>query len=199
MVDSVNKRLIALSVVLMLLILSVDLSLPLGVAGGVPYIAVILVSLWFPKTQYIVNLGLICSVLVVVGYFFSPDGGELWKVLFNRSLAIFAIWITVVLSIKWKLSEQAARNILSNTEREKQIIYKATIHGAQHITNNLLNQLKLVEMEIEKHPDFDSDVVASFDSMMSEANSLMQELSSVDSVDEESITMSVYPKAPGAQ
>ncbi len=196
MSNSANRRLIALSLALMVIILCIDLSLPLGVAGGVPYVAVILVSLWFAKTHYIVNLGVVCSALVILGYFFSPDGGELWKVLFNRSLAIFAIWITVVLSIKWRLSEQAARDILRNTEKEKQLIYKATIHGAQHITNNLLNQLKLVEMEIEKHPDFDSDVVASFDTMMSEANSLMQELSSVDSMDEESITLSVYPKAP---
>lgn len=76
-----------------------DLQLALGIAGGVPYISVILVALWLPGKRYIISFAIICTVLVVVGYYLSPQGGELWKVLFNRGLAVFAIWITVIIAL----------------------------------------------------------------------------------------------------
>lgn len=31
-------------------------------------------------------------------YYYSPDGGELWKVLLNRLLALFVIWVTAILA-----------------------------------------------------------------------------------------------------
>ena len=79
---------------------------------------------------------------------------------------------------------------------EKEKIYLATIHGAQHITNNLLNQLQLVEFEIKKHSEFDKEVSSLFKGMLAEANSLMIDLSSVDKIDDEIIAQSVYPQ-PG--
>jgi len=36
---------------LAVIILMIDLAIPLGVAGGVPYIAVILLSLWSPQKK----------------------------------------------------------------------------------------------------------------------------------------------------
>ena len=44
-----------------------DLSLPLGVAGGVPYVALVLVGWWFPKRWTIVLLAAIvmCPAVLV--------------------------------------------------------------------------------------------------------------------------------------
>ena len=47
---------------LMLIILIIDLAIPLGVAGGVPYIAVILLSLWSPQKKITVIVSVICSI-----------------------------------------------------------------------------------------------------------------------------------------
>jgi len=80
----------------------VDLLVPLGVAGGVPYIAAILASLWNPKENATIIFAIICSALTILGFYFSPSGGELWKVIFNRAIALFAIWITAILCVKWK-------------------------------------------------------------------------------------------------
>jgi len=41
-------------------------------------------------------------MLTVIGFYSSPAGGELWKVIFNRSLALFAIWVTAILSVQRK-------------------------------------------------------------------------------------------------
>ncbi len=95
-----DSRIIVLSIVLSMLIFIVDSMIPLGVAGGVPYILVILVSLWSPRKRLPVYVAIWTSVLTIAGLFSSPAGGETWKVLFNRSLALFAIWVTAFLSVQ---------------------------------------------------------------------------------------------------
>ncbi len=68
-----------------------DLSMPLGVAAGVIYIIPVLLTLCITskKSTYIVaTFGIL---LIILGFIYSPAGGELWKVLANRGLAILAI------------------------------------------------------------------------------------------------------------
>lgn len=180
--------------ILALAIFTIDLQIPLGVAVGVPYILVVLVSLWSPKSNFVIILAVICSLLTLLGLYLSPSGGELWKVLSNRGLAIFAIWVTALLALRWKLYEKEISSLKYKMEKEKEKIYLATIHGAQHITNNLLNELKLIELEIENHPEFDKEISSMFVDMMAEANALMNDLSTVDKIDDEIIMESVYPR-----
>ena len=178
----------------MLAVFIIDLQIPLGVAGGVPYILVILVSLWSPKPRFVIALAIICSILTLLGFYFSPSGGELWKVISNRFLAIFAIWTTAILALKWKLREEEIFSLEYKMEKEKEKIYQATIHGAQHITNNLLNQLQLVKLEIKNHPKFNNEISSMFGEMLTEANTLMEELSTVDKIDDTTIRQSIHPK-----
>jgi PAS domain S-box-containing protein len=74
-----------------------DLSLPLGVAGGVPYVALVLVGLGAAWRPYILVLALASTVLTLTGYALSPEGGTPWMVATNRLLALFAIWVVAVL------------------------------------------------------------------------------------------------------
>jgi acetylglutamate kinase len=67
---------------------------------------------------------------------------------------------------------------------EKEIIYLATIHGAQHIINNLLNELKVVAFEIENNPKFNKEALSMFCNVLAEANTLIEYLSNVDNVDD---------------
>jgi len=85
---------LSLALILALIILSLDVSLPLGIAGGVPYVAAILLGLWFPNHSQIIIITLTSVSLTVVGYYLSPEGGISWVVISNRVLAIFAILIT---------------------------------------------------------------------------------------------------------
>lgn len=83
-------------------VFAVDLVLPLGVAGGVPYIAAILVAIWSATPRYTLVLAVTCSLLVVVGAALSQHEPVTWIVLTNRLLALFAIWVTVVLGLRWR-------------------------------------------------------------------------------------------------
>ena len=108
-----------------IIILVFDLNIALGVAGGVPYILVVLISLWMPNKSFTVFIAVICSCLTIIGFYFSPEGGELWKILFNRGLALFAIWITAILTLQRKNIEiqyQTALDEKENALNELQVL-----------------------------------------------------------------------------
>ena len=180
---------------LMFGIFTIDLLVPLGVAGGVPYVVVILVSLWLNSYKYTISLAVICTILTLIGFYYSPAGGELWKVVANRGLAIFAIWLTAILAIKWEITLKRNIALAYEAERKKETekIYIATIGGALHIINNLLNNLQIVEFEIENTPEFDGEVKNMFDAMRAEASSQTEALSSVNNIEAAAIIASVHP------
>ncbi len=105
-----------ISIVLAAGIFALDIQLPLGVAGGVPYIAVVLFSQWHSGRKTILVAALGCSLLTILGFFFSPDGGETWKVLSNRALALFAIWVTAILTLQQRRMTEEREHVLLERE-----------------------------------------------------------------------------------
>jgi len=99
------KRVSASAFALAILVFAVDLAIPLGVAGGVPYVAVVLLSLWSPDTRLPLRVAMGCSILTGLGLVLSPTGGILWMVLANRALALFAIWVTAILGVRWRRAQ----------------------------------------------------------------------------------------------
>ncbi|MCB1188016.1 PAS domain-containing protein [bacterium] len=97
-----NRRIIRLRLSIAALILGLfllDLSIPLGVAAGVPYVLAILLSGSLLSSRCTFMAGLICSALTITGYYMSPDGGIHWMVLANRGLALLAIWSVAIVTI----------------------------------------------------------------------------------------------------
>jgi PAS domain S-box-containing protein len=106
-----------LSVALAGAIFFFDYTLPLGVAGGVPYVALVLLGAWSPHRYALIALAAVSTVLVVLGYAVSPEGGELWKVVANRVLALFAIWVTALLLFERRGLDDALKEANANLER----------------------------------------------------------------------------------
>ena len=102
---------------LLVVILLLDLAIPLGVAMGVPYIAVVLFSLWSPHKRFTILVALVSSVFTIGAFFWKPPVAEMWKVIFNRALALFAIWVTASLGLQRKITEEKRERALR--EREK--------------------------------------------------------------------------------
>lgn len=90
--------------VISVLIFLIDLNITLGIAAGVPYVATVLLGIWFSRRAETIAWALICTVLILIGYYFSPAGGEFWVVAANRGLAIFAVWVTALLLVVLKSS-----------------------------------------------------------------------------------------------
>ncbi|MDH3474489.1 MAG: hypothetical protein OEM59_12420, partial [Rhodospirillales bacterium] len=84
-----------------------DTSLPLGVAGGVPYVALVLIGLWMPWHRAPLVLAAVGVLLTLLGLSLSPEGGIPWVVWTNRALAIFAIMVTAIVCFAWKRAAEA--------------------------------------------------------------------------------------------
>jgi PAS domain S-box-containing protein len=104
-----TKWLIIAAVLLTAAIFALDLTIPLGVAGGVPYMAPVMLTLWLPQRWYTIGFAIAGTVLTLLGLLFSPMGGEEWKVIFNRALALFVIWVAASLVMLRIRTEAALR------------------------------------------------------------------------------------------
>ena len=114
--QKVSMIVVVFSILVAAGVLAFDLSMPLGVAGGVPYVALVLFGIWYPKRRYVILLACVGSALTVAGYYLSPEGGVPWVVMVNRLLAIGAIWVTALLMCRVKTSEKALKQINANLE-----------------------------------------------------------------------------------
>lgn len=115
-----DVKVITLCILLSLALFALDSSIPLGVAGGVPYITVVLISLWARAKKLPLYMAFLGSALTIAGFYSSPTGGELWKVLVNRFLALFAIWVVATLSMQRRSMHD---------EREKSWLEVKTLRG----------------------------------------------------------------------
>ena len=116
----------AISAALAGTILAVDLLVPLGVAGGVPYMALVLLGWWFERQRNILILAGVSTGFTIIGYFFSPEGGVHWMVVTNRILALSAIWFTAALLFKAKETQFALR-AAHRTAQESEARYAGII------------------------------------------------------------------------
>lgn len=82
-----------------------DVFIPTGVADGMLYVALPLVGLLSGNRKPIIGGATLGTALIILGFFLSPPGGEMWKVLFNRSLSIFTLLMTSFLCLLQNRSE----------------------------------------------------------------------------------------------
>jgi len=91
-------KLVAFTSFLIAFVFILDLNLPLGVAGGVPYVFVVITGWWYPDRKYITLLGCISSLLTILGYYLSSSAGvSEWIVIINRFYALLVIFATTVM------------------------------------------------------------------------------------------------------
>jgi PAS domain-containing protein len=87
-------------------IFAIDILIPLGVASGVGYVVVIILSLRSRDPRFTWEVAGLASFLVLLGLAFSPHGGIPWMVAANRGLSLFVIWATALLSVHHKAAQQ---------------------------------------------------------------------------------------------
>jgi hypothetical protein len=92
-----------------------DLFIPQGVGIPALYMApVVLVELWSSskESSLVILIAVICSVLTMAGFFLAPASGlPLWLSIPNRLIALFTIWVTVVLSVLRKMREEEVKTL----------------------------------------------------------------------------------------
>ncbi len=94
--------LLLVAIMLATIIFYFDISMPLGVAGGVPYVFLVLLGIWCLKEKHIFALATAGTILTLIGYYMSPPGAATWVVFTNRSLAVAMVWIAAILVVARK-------------------------------------------------------------------------------------------------
>ncbi|MCF6351413.1 MAG: PAS domain-containing protein [Cyclobacteriaceae bacterium] len=154
--NKITTSYIYLIVILILLVFTFDLMLPLGVAFGVIYALPILMTVNINSRKATCLFAVFTTILVLVGYYNSPYGGDLWKVIFNRTISIFTIWsaalsILYYFKIMGKSIEQnkklAKNNLLLN--KLKSVLYET----------NTLAKIGSWDLDIETKTFFWSDTI----------------------------------------
>ncbi len=121
----IDWRHILAGVLIATAIFSLDLLLPLGVADGVLYVALVLIGLRMRSKNFILWSALCGTTLILIGFYLSPEGGVQWKVLSNRAISIFTLWMTAILCL-WQIraevklqeaSEELERRVQDRTKK----------------------------------------------------------------------------------
>ncbi|NLF31528.1 MAG: hypothetical protein GX591_11665 [Planctomycetes bacterium] len=107
--------------------LAADVALPPGVAGGVPYIVIVLLSLWSPRERMTIVAAVAGTVLIFAGIFLPPPGDLAWEVVVNRSLATFALWVTAVLILVRRAADR--RRVEAMRQREQALADAKVLRG----------------------------------------------------------------------
>ncbi|HTY47398.1 MAG TPA: hypothetical protein VMB46_07005 [Methanomassiliicoccales archaeon] len=114
---------LSISVALIAAIFIVDASTPSGYSACFLYIIPIFICLGLPDDRTIYGVGLIASVLTFLAVPFEPSG-TISIDLFNRPIAIAAIWIVVLLGMQRRkyqrdIERKACEIARANAELQK--------------------------------------------------------------------------------
>ncbi|MCK5520502.1 MAG: PAS domain S-box protein, partial [Candidatus Marinimicrobia bacterium] len=104
---------------LTLSIFILDLQIPLGVAIGELYSIIILLTIFVKNKKSTVVLSTVLTIIIILGYYLSPEGGELWKIIFNRIFSILLIWIIGGVILKRKSLEFSNDTLLKTLHDER--------------------------------------------------------------------------------
>ena len=95
----------------LLAVFVMDVFLPLvGISVGVPYVLVLLLTLWLPNRKDIFRAAGLITILALIGIFFPMPAPEaLWIAVLNRSIVLFVVWVTAILGNLLLREQEATR------------------------------------------------------------------------------------------
>ena len=122
-------------------------ALPLGVAAGVAYVAVVLLSLWLPRWQFSFIVAGGASILTIFGFLWSEPAGIPWMVVANRLLALAAIWLTAIVG-SWLVHSRRKKSevALQKAEQEADRARNAKSRFLESASNDMRHHLQTLSL-----------------------------------------------------
>lgn len=143
-----DLRIVLVCTVLAIGIFHVDVkSLPLGVAAGVAYVGVVLISLWLSRWKFSLFIAGGVSALTIVGFLLSEPAGITWMVIANRVLALSAIWLTAIVG-GWLVFSRRKKMVeaLNKANREVDQATKAKSRFLDATSNEMRQHLQTLSL-----------------------------------------------------
>jgi signal transduction histidine kinase len=153
MKDKEEISLLTLIFLLLALFFIIDLQTELGVSFGIMYITAVLLSAYLKKGRYIVIVAAVSTILVIAGYLLAPEGRELWKILINRALSLYAIWVTAILLTRRKRSELEREEVILRLEESYRNMEGFTYAVSHDLRNPLVTIEGFSNRLLKRHSD----------------------------------------------
>jgi len=144
-----------------------DLLTPLGIADGICYTGIILLSIWTNDKKFTVIAAVLGVLLIISGYFFSPDAPlttEAYIAVTNRLLTILVVILSAVVIIKYKKIEQVAieqqseLQILTTTLKTANSHLEERVKERAMVLEGALVKLKKSESELQKSLEYEKEL-----------------------------------------
>ena len=135
---------VAFSVLLVSLVFVVDAILPLGVASAVPYTFAVLLALKARSPRFGVSVAVVCCVLTFAKMGLFPERGttELWKVITNRLLAVFAVGTAAMLGVQRRRAEDQRQQAEAQMRLHlADLAHLGRLKTAGHLATSLAHEL----------------------------------------------------------
>ncbi len=105
----------------------VDLLAPLGVAVWLPYVGVVLLSLWFPFRWQTYTTAAACTVLILLDLLWShPAIAPFWMAAVNRLLGVFMLWVAAVVGLAARRTVELQH---ANRRLQQEIAERERLHA----------------------------------------------------------------------
>lgn len=120
-----DKLIIASGIILTIATFIFDITFPVGIVGSIPYVAVILLTLYLPDNSQTIIAGFVTSFLTVIGFFLSPADIFFGIPFDNRLLVIILIIAAVIFIVRYKHAETERRR----SEEKLRALFEASPEG----------------------------------------------------------------------
>jgi len=97
--EMIRPLFVGITVGLVVGILVLDMMLPLDLAAGMFYVALVMISLWSQKRSFTIFVAAACTALILMDFLYSPDHQNLQMEIAERGLALFATFSTAILAL----------------------------------------------------------------------------------------------------
>lgn len=120
-----NHLLLAGVVVTSLVVFIIDIQFALGVAGGIPYVLLVMATYWHKKKRVTTGFGIIATILIITGFVLSEPSEYLLISIANRVMTIVVVWAAVWFVNNYKTS----LNEIQKNEKRISALFEAATEG----------------------------------------------------------------------
>lgn len=141
--------------------------------------------------------GLILAVLVLLAHLtFKLDLFEsiCLSLAGMDEFEIDEILIAVLIALSFSILDLINIKKDRKVKEARESIYKAMVQASDHILKNCLNQMLIIKYAAEETPDFNPEVLKSFDAIVDQAVAQLEALGEIENVDEDAIGKSINIK-----